>query len=90
MDKIEENNKIMEIVENVLYFNDEDQDQQEQGLKILTLNQILSRLPISLVQLNAGNNSKNLKKIRQIWYKYSLHRSKKFTKNVYKGLIYII
>ena len=61
MDKIEENNKIMEIVENVLYFNDDDQDQEEQGLKILTLNQILSRLPISLVQLNAGNNSKKLK-----------------------------
>ena len=61
MDKIEENNKIMEIVENILYFNDDDQDQEEQGLKILTLNQILSRLPISLVQLNAGNNSKKLK-----------------------------
>ena len=62
MDKIEENNKSMGSVENFLYFNDEDQDQQEQGLKILTLNQILSRLPISLAQLNAGSNSENLLK----------------------------
>ena len=32
-----------------------------QGLKILTPNQILSRLPILLAQLNAGNNSEKLK-----------------------------
>ena len=32
-----------------------------QGLKILTPNQILSRLPILLAQLNAGNNSEELK-----------------------------
>ena len=31
--------------------------QEGQGLKILTPNQMLSRIPISLVQLNAGNNS---------------------------------
>ena len=44
-----------------------------------------SRLPISLAQLNAGNNSENLKnEIRQILY--SLYRSKKLTKNVYKSL----
>ena len=48
---------------------------KKQGLrlKILTPNQILSRLPISLVQLKAGNNSEKLKnEIRQILY--SLHR----------------
>ena len=39
---IEENEKIINIVDNVLYFN-----QSEQGLKIFTLNQMLSRLPIS-------------------------------------------
>ena len=38
-------------------------NQQGQGLKILTPNQMLSRLPIALAQLNAGNNSKNLKQI---------------------------
>ena len=41
--------------------------QQGQGLKILTPNQMLSRLPISLAQLNAGNNSEKLKnELRQL------------------------
>ena len=39
------------------------------GLKILTLDQMLSRLPITLVQLKTGNNSQKLKnEIRQILY----------------------
>ena len=33
-------------------------NQEGQGLKILTPNQILRRLPVALAQLNAGNNSK--------------------------------
>ena len=50
---------------------------------------MLSRLPISLAQLKAGNNSEKLKiKIRKILY--SLYRLKKFTKNVYKSLVDII
>ena len=36
-------------------------NQQGQGLKILTPNQMLSRLPITLAQLKAENNSENLK-----------------------------
>ena len=45
-----------------------------EGLKILTPNQILSRLPITLAQLKVGNNSENLKnEIRQLLY---LYRSK--------------
>ena len=49
------------------------------GLKILTPNQLLSRLLISLAQLNAENNSEKLKnKIRQLLY--SLYRSK-YVKN---------
>ena len=32
-------------------------NQKGQGLKILTPQQMLSRLPISLAQLKAGNNS---------------------------------
>ena len=64
-------------------------NQQGKGLKILTLNQMLSRLPISLAQLNAGNNSEKLKnEIRQLLY--SLYRSKKLTKQIYKSLIDII
>ena len=59
------------------------------GLKILTPNQMLSRLPISLAQLKAGNNSEKLKnEIRQLLY--SLYRSKKLTKQLYKSLIDII
>ena len=64
-------------------------NQQRQGLKILTTNQILSTLPISLAQLKAGNNSEKLKnEIRQLLY--SLYRSKKLTKQLYKSLIDII
>ena len=52
-----------------------------QGLKILTPNQMLSRLPIFLAQLKARNNSEKLKiKIRQLLY--SLYRSKKLTENI--------
>ena len=57
-----------------------------QGLKILTPQQMLSRLPISLVQLKAGNNSKKPKnEIRQILY--SLYRSKNLSKIIYGKLI---
>ena len=45
------------------------QNQSEKGLKILTPQQMLSRLPISLAQLKAGNNSEKLKnEIRQLLY----------------------
>ena len=36
-------------------------NQQGQGLKILTPDQMLGRLPITLAQLKAGNNSQKLK-----------------------------
>ena len=72
--KIEENEKIIDIVERILELNSE--KQLGLGLKILTPNQMLSRLPITLAQLKAGNNSEKLKnEIRQILY--SLYRSKK-------------
>ena len=68
---IEENKKIINIVERILYFNQ--LEQQGLGLKILTLNQMFSRLPISLARLKTGNNSEKLKnEIRQILY--SLYR----------------
>ena len=61
-------------------------NQKGQGLKILTPSQMLSRLPISLGQLKAGNNSKKLKnQIRQLLY--SLYRSKKLTETIYNNLI---
>ena len=78
-------NGIVDIVGKILEFN----GQQGQGLKILTPDQMLNRLPISLAQLNAGNNSEKLKnEIRQLLY--SLYRSKKLTKQIYKSLIDII
>ena len=50
---------------------------------------MLSILIISLAQLKAGNNSKKLKnEIRQLLY--SLCRSKKLIKQLYKNLIDII
>ena len=71
--KIEENEKIIDIVERILELNSE--KQLGLGLKILTPNQMLSRLPITLAQLKAGNNSEKLKnEIRQLLY--SLYRSK--------------
>ena len=76
--KTEENKKMTNIVKRILYFNN--LEQSGQGLKILTPNQMLSRLPISLAQLKAGNNSKKLKnEIRQLLY--SLHRSKNLQNN---------
>ena len=67
----------------------ERRNQQGEGVKILTPNQLLSRLPISLAQLKAGNNSEKLKnEIRQLLY--SLYRSKKLKKQIYKSLIGII
>ena len=59
------------------------------GPKILTPNQMFSRLPITLAQLKARNNSQKLKnEIRQLLY--SLYRSKKLTKQLYKSLVDII
>ena len=71
----------------ILKFNK--QNQQGKGLKLLTPNQMLSRVPITLAQLKAGNNSEKLKnEMRQLLY--SLYRSKKLTKEIYKSLINII
>ena len=76
-------NKILKIVKEILNFNNKIKKQLGSGLKILTPNQMLSRLPITLAQLKAGNNSEKLKnEIRQLLY--SLYRSKKLTKNSIK------
>ena len=89
MKKTKKPDKVLKIVEKIVIFNRENWKQQGLGLKILTPNQILRRLPISLAQLKAGNNSEKLKnEIRQLLY--SLYRSKKLTKNVYKSLVDII
>ena len=82
--EIEKPDRILEIVEKIVEFNQ--QNQQGKGLKTLQPQQMLSRLPIALAQLKAGNNSEKLKnEIRQILY--SLYRSKNMTKQVYNNLI---
>ena len=49
------------------------------GLKILTLKQMLKRLPIALARVKASNNSESLlNEIRQIVH--SLYQSKQITK----------
>ena len=66
--KIEKPHKIVEIVKKILKSNKLKQ-QERKGLKVLTSNQMLSRLPINLAQLKAGNNSEKLRKeIRQLLY----------------------
>ena len=80
----EESNKILKIVEEIIKFNN--QKPSAEGIKILTPNQMLSRLPISLAQLEAGNSSNKRKnEIRQLLY--SRYRSKNMTKQVYNNLI---
>ena len=72
--KTEENEKIIDFVERILEINDK--IKSGQGLKYLTPNQMLSKLPISLEQLKAGNNSEKLKnEIRKLLH--SLYRLKK-------------
>ena len=55
--KNEKPNQTLETVNEILDFNKEIQKQRGSALNILTPNQMLSRLPISLAQLKAGNNS---------------------------------
>ena len=58
-------------------------------MKIVTPQQMLSRLPISLAQLKVGNNSEKLKnEIGQLLY--SLYRYKKLSKTIYNNLINVI
>ena len=65
------------------------QNQDRQGLKILTPQQSFCRLPVSLTELNTRNNSeKNKNEIRQLLY--SLYCLKKLFKTIYKYLISII
>ena len=86
--EIENPRLIVQIVEEILKFNKQNQ-QKGQGIKTLTPNQMLNRLPIALAQLQAGNNSNKLKnEIRQLLY--SLYCSKNMTEQICKSLVGII
>ena len=57
----------MDFVERILDFNG--QNQKGRGLKILTPDQMISRLLITLAQLKVGNISEKVKnEIRQLLY----------------------
>ena len=63
-----------------------DSKQEGTRLKIVTTKQMLQRLPITLAQIKAGNNSQSLwNEISQIVY--SLYQSKEITKKVYYNIL---
>ena len=75
--RIEQPDRVVDIFEEILDFNR--QNQEGKGPKLLTLEQMLSRLPITLAQLKAGNTLENLKhEIKQLLY--FLDRSKYYLK----------
>ena len=87
--QIEQSDRILKITKEILNFNKEIQKQRGLVLKILTPDQMLSRLPITLAQLNTENNPEKLKnEIRLLLC--ALYRSEKLTKNVYKSLVDIV
>ena len=62
---------------------------KEKALKVLTLRQMLQRLPIAVARVKAGNDSESsLNEIKQI--AYSLYQSKESTKKVYYNIIKLI
>ena len=82
--EIERPDELVDLVQEILEFNG--QNQEGQGLEILTPQQMLNRLPISLAQLQTRNNLQKLKnKTRQLLY--SLCRSKKLSKTIYNSLM---
>ena len=81
----ENRDKIINIVEKIFNFN---KQQKGKGFKILTLKQMLERLPIAFAQVKAGNTSEDLlMEIFQIIY--YLHQAKEITKNVYDNILYL-
>ena len=53
-------NKIASLVKMILEFKN--QNQERKGLKMLTSDQMIKKLPISLAKVKAKNNSEKLKK----------------------------
>ena len=77
------------MIKHIVEYNqdlDEDAAQRGQGVKIMTASKLITRLPILLSQVKAGNNSQKLKnEIRQILS--FLYRSKNLSKTIYNHLI---
>ena len=85
-DEDESADKQLNIIDMFELESDESAKRKGQRLKILTPQQMLSRLPISLAQSKAGNNSEKPKN-EIIQLLYSLYRSKKLCKTIYKHLM---
>ena len=67
----------------------EKQGNQGKRLKILTLKQMLQRLPISFAQVKAGNTFENLlNEIKQI--PYYLYQAKEVSKKLYNNIMNLI
>ena len=78
--------KILKRVKEKSSGSESEKEHLAKGLKIMTPNQLLTRLPILLAQKKSGNNSQKLNnEIRQIIY--SLHSSKNMSKTVYNHLM---
>ena len=83
---LESYEKPEETIAEKVKLNPRKRKKERKGLKILTPNKLLTRLPILLAKINAGNNSNELKnEIRQILYLLCQHN--KITKKVYSNLI---
>ena len=77
---------VLKAFQSGIFPRSKESQEEGEGLKILTPNQMLKRLPIALAQVKACNNSESLlNEIRQIVY--SLYRSKEITKKVYNNII---
>ena len=82
----ESESKKLDIAEGGKLESEDEIKQEGQVLEILTPQQMITRLPILLAQLKAGNNSQKLKnEIRQIVY--SLYRSKNLSETIYNSLM---
>ena len=64
------------------------EDKEIQLLKIITANKLLTRLPVLLEQIKAGNSNKLKNEIRQM--PYVLHQHNKITKQLYSNLIKLL
>ena len=65
------------------------QNKNGEGLKTLTPNEMLQRLPIALAEVKAGNTRENLlNEIRQIIY--SFYQEKEITKKVFSSIMNLI
>ena len=51
---------VLKALQSGIFPRSKESKQEGEGLKILTLNQMLKRLPITLAQVEAGNNSESL------------------------------